>query len=252
VTQPSTAPLIGILARHDKSVVYRQTAVNVQNEAYLHAITQAGGIPFILPLNLAENALRRLYDLADGLLFAGGGDIDPALYGAQPLGNESDMQRDHDDAEIQLVRWAVKDEKPVLAICRGIQIISVAMGGSLVQDLPTEMPTATRHNHRYLAANGHKITDLIHDVALSPASKLRQILNTPRLKVNSMHHQAVKTISTPLQVVGQSEDGVVEAVELPTHRFFIGVQWHPEVLVDTEPSARAILLAFVAACYKSL
>ncbi len=248
MTNASTAPLIGILARHDKSVTYRQSAVNAQNEAYLHAVTQVGGIPFIIPLNLSERALRRLYDLADGLLFAGGGDIDPALYGAKPLGNESDMQRDRDDAEIQLVRWAAADDKPVLAICRGIQIIAVAMGGSLVQDLPSQMPQAERHNHRYLAEDGHKITDLIHDVELSPSSKLTQALGTTRLRVNSMHHQAVKAVSAPLTVVGQSEDGVIEAIELPTHRFFVGVQWHPEVLVDTEPSAQAVLSAFVTAC----
>lgn len=246
MNQPA-APLIGILARHDKSVTYRQSAVNAQNEAYLHAVTAAGGIPFIIPLNLPEDALRRLYDLADGLLFAGGGDIDPVLYGAAPLGNESDMQRDRDDAELQLVRWAAADGKPALAICRGIQIMAVALGGSLIQDLPTEKPEATRHNHRYLAEDGHKITDLIHDVTLSPSAKLSQVLKTTRLRVNSMHHQAVKTVPSPLQVVGQSEDGVIEAVELPAHRFFVGVQWHPEVLVDAEPSARAILSAFVSA-----
>lgn len=247
MTDTANAPLIGILARHDKSVTYRQSAVNAQNEAYLHAVTQAGGIPFIIPLNLPESALRRLYDLSDGLLFAGGGDIDPVLYGAEPRGDESDMQRDRDDAEIQLIRWAAADNKPVLAICRGIQIIAVAMGGSLVQDLPSEMPQAERHNHRYLAADGHKITDLIHDVELTPSAKLSRVLGVTRLRVNSMHHQAVKDVPSPLTVVARSEDGVIEAVELPAHRFFVGVQWHPEVLVDTDPAARAIFSALVSA-----
>ena len=248
MTHSSSAPLIGILARHDKSVTYRQSAVNAQNEAYLHAVTQSGGIPFIIPLNLSEDALRRLYDLADGLLLAGGGDIDPVLYGATPRGDESDMQRDRDDAEIQLVQWAAADGKPLLAICRGIQIIAVSMGGALVQDLPSQMPQAAKHNHRYLAEDGHKITDLIHDVEISAASGLSRVLGATRLRVNSMHHQAVKSVAEPLQVVARSEDGVIEAVEIPAHRFFVGVQWHPEVLVDTEPWARAIVSAFVAAC----
>jgi len=251
MTQNTRPPLIGILARHDQSRSYLNTPMQAQGDAYLHAVIVAGGTPFIIPLNLPESELRRLYALSDGILLTGGGDIAPAIYGAEVYGKEADVQRDRDDAEIALCRWAADDGKPLLAICRGVQVMSVAMGGSLVQDLPTQMPEATLHHYVYVAEGSHAMTDLIHDVTLSPASTLSRVLETTRLPVNSMHHQAVKTAPQPLEIVGWSSDGVVEAVELPGHPFYVGVQWHPEELVDSISAARAVFDAFVAACRSS-
>ncbi len=244
----STAPLIGIPTRHDKSTTYRRSMVHAQNEAYIKAVSQAGGIPFLIPLNLDTPALRRLYELADGLLLPGGGDIHPALYHQSHTPTESDVQPDRDEMEVTLSRWATADEKPLLAICRGIQVLAVSAGGTLIQDLPTELPDATLHNYVYIKEGSHDITELIHDVALDPESHLSRVLETTQLRVNSMHHQAVKSVPSPLQIVGHSSDGVVEAVELPNHPFYIGIQWHPEVLVDDHESARKVLGAFVQAC----
>lgn len=245
---PSNAPLIGIPCRHDKSVIYRKSAVNAQNESYLDAISKVGGIPFLIPLNLDTASLRKLYTLADGILLAGGGDINPALYGAEKFGNESDPQYDRDEMEILISRWAMEDDKPVLGICRGIQILAVATDGDIIQDLPTQLPTATEHNYIYLDDESHTIEDIVHRVNLTSGSQLQKIMQSESINVNSMHHQAVKSVVAPMEVVGLSSDGVIEAISLPSHPFFIGVQWHPEVLVDKFDWAWILMRAFVDAC----
>jgi len=242
-----TAPLIGLPCRHDFSQIYRSGKINAQNENYLTAVTEAGGIPFLIPLNLPEAALRRLYDLAHGILLPGGGDIDPDLLNQAPHPTLSDVQPDRDALELTLARWAAVEGKPLLGICRGIQVIAAASGGTICLDLPSQMPEATQHQYGYLNGKGPGWTDLLHEVSLAPQSRLAQILETERLPVNSLHHQAVKSVTGPLQVVGHSGDGVIEAVEIPEHPFYCGVQWHPEVLTAEHASARRLFEHFIAA-----
>lgn len=241
-------PLIGIPCYHDKSSSYRQSPVNAQFETYLSAIAQAGGIPFLIPLNLETSALRQLYDLASGILLTGGGDIDPALYGQKVQTKLYSVQPDRDQLEVTLSRWAVDEGKPTFGICRGVQVMAVAAGGTLCQDLPTQKPTATLHNYVYQTDGTNAVDHLAHEVDLNPTSRLVQILQTDTVWVNSLHHQAVENLPAPLQVAGCSSDGVVEAIEHPDHPFFSGVQWHPELLVAGHQSARRIFEAFVAVC----
>jgi putative glutamine amidotransferase len=245
-TPPDTRPLIGVPCRHDISHGYWKSPINAQNEAYLNALTTTGAIPFLIPLNLDTAALRRLYDLADGLLLTGGGDIDPSLYRQDTQVSLADFQPDRDALEVLLTRWAMADDKPTLGICRGIQMMAVASGGSLCQDLPTMMPQATAHNYVYNDLGTHEETDLIHEVTLAPDCKLAQAMGTEALWVNSLHHQAVQSVGEPLHVVGHASDGVVEAVEHPSHRFFCGIQWHPELLFKEHAAARRVFEAFVA------
>ena len=244
----SNAPLIGIPCRHDKSVIYRKSNVNAQNDSYLNAIHKVGGIPFLIPLNLDTPALRKLYNLADGILLAGGGDVNPALFGAEPFGNESDPQYDRDEMEILISRWAMEDQKPIFGICRGIQVLAVSVGGDIIQDLPKQMPEASEHKYVYLEDDNHTIEDIVHRVILESDSRLQKILQSASLEVNSMHHQAVKSVPAPMQVVGVSSDGVIEAIEMPSHPFFVGIQWHPEVLIDKFDWAWILMQAFVDAC----
>lgn len=241
-------PLIAIPCRHETSSDYFDEPVNAQSEAYLNAITEVGGIPLMLPLNLDPPAMRTLYDLADGVLLSGGGDIDPALYGREPGPILYEVQPDRDRVELLLSAWAAEDGKPLLGICRGIQVMAVAVGGALCQDLPTEKPDAACHIYDYLSDEHNTWTTLAHEVELQPASRLAGLLQTGRLWVNSLHHQAIEHLPAPLQVVGCSTDGVIEAIERPDHPFYCGVQWHPEVLVVEHETARRLFRGFVAAC----
>lgn len=241
-------PLIGIPCRHDKSGTYTNSSpINAQAETYISAIAQAGGVPFLIPLNLGEAALRTLYDLSHAILLAGGGDIDPTLLDEAPHPTLSDVQPDRDQVEITLSRWAAAEGKPLLAICRGIQVLAVSGGGRLCQDLPSQMPEARLHNYGYLQKNGPSWRDLPHEVHLTPTSRIAQILQTTSLQVNSLHHQAVLSVAEPFEISGRSNDGVVEVIEIADHPFYCGVQWHPEALVAEQESARRLFKAFVEA-----
>lgn len=248
MTSDISSSLIGVPCYHDTGSSFSQSPTNAQYDAYLSALAQAGGVPFLIPLNLETPALRRLYDLADGILLTGGGDIDPKFYQQTPQAKLYNLQPDRDEMEIRLSRWAVEDGKPVLGICRGVQVMAVAAGGTLCQDVPTQMPQATLHNYAYQAEGTNAEDYLAHQVDLTPGSRLVQLLQTTSLWANSLHHQAVEHVPEPLQIVGYSSDGVVEAIEHPHHPFFYGVQWHPELILSKEPSALRVFKAFVTAC----
>jgi putative glutamine amidotransferase len=241
-------PLIGIPCRHDTSPTYMNEPLNVQSDAYLKAISEAEGIPLLIPLNLPDTALRRLYELTDGILLSGGGDIDPPLYGQNEHPSLSDVQPDRDDMEMKISRWAAEDGKPLLAICRGIQVLAVAHGGTLCQDIPSQMPDAKLHHYHYLGDGEPPVDQFVHEARFASSSRLADMLQTDCLPVNSLHHQAVLTAPAPLQIVGRSNDGIIEALELPQHPFYIGVQWHPELLTHKQDAARQIFQAFVQAC----
>jgi putative glutamine amidotransferase len=246
----TTLPLIGIPCQQDITSDSFKDPVNSQSQAYLTAVTQAGGIPFLIPLNLETHALRRLYDLAAGIILAGGGDIEPARYDQAPVEGVvlSNVQPARDETEITLSRWAAAEGKPTLAICRGIQLMAVAAGGSLCQDLPLLRPEATLHQYAYMGEGSNPDDYLAHEVELSLTSRLARILQRPRLWTNSLHHQAVEHVPPPFEIAGCSSDGVIEAIELPGHRFFIGVQWHPEILLHKQEEARLIFRGFIEAC----
>jgi len=245
-------PKIGLVCRHDRSLNYRQKPVYAQGEPYIHAISQTGGAPFLIPLNLSQTSLRTLYELADGLVLAGGGDVEPSLYRETPYPGLGDVQPDRDRDEITVTRWAATEGKPLLGICRGIQVMAVAAGGALWQDIPSQLPQATQHDYEYNNENSHPENYLAHAVTLAPACRLARILETETVWTNSLHHQAVKSVPEPFQIVGRATDGVVEVIEQRAHPFFIGVQWHPELLIDEQEPARRLFKAFVAACQGQL
>lgn len=241
-------PLIGLVCRHDSSAVYGNEPVQVQSDAYLDALVAVGATPFLVPLNLPEARLKQLYHLADGILLTGGGDLDPGLYPAAAEVALSDVQPDRDQIEIQIAAWAAADQKPLLGICRGLQVLAVWSGGSLCPDIPSLMPEATLHQYRYLGEDLTALNRLIHDVHLEPESRLAQVFETTCLPVNSLHHQAATAVDAPLKIVGCSDDGLIEAVEIPEHPFFCAVQWHPELLFDQQETARNLFRAFVNSC----
>ncbi len=218
----------------------------VMNSRYYHAAAAAGGAPVMIPL-LTEDleALREAYDRLDGLLLAGGVDMDPATFGEPPHPRLGRIDPARDAVELTLARWALADRKPVLGLCRGLQVLNVALGGTLVQDIEAELPGALKHD--YFPTAGYDREHLAHPVRLSGGSRLHAAFGDAEVLVNSMHHQAVKAVAPALLVSARAPDGVVEGVESGTEHFLVGVQWHPEMFEQTDPRTRRLFQDFVRA-----
>lgn len=241
-------PMIGIPCRLDTSETYPGRPIQTQNTAYLNAVQQAGGLPILIPLNLTDEQLDMLIEQVDALLFAGGGDIDPNYYQQSPqVDNLTDIQPERDDTELRLMRLATETKMPFLAICRGIQIMNVANGGTLWQDIPSQRPECIRHDYFYDSEVSYPRHHIAHEMRLNGASRLRDIVQTDCFAVNSLHHQNVREVAPNLKAVGQAQDGLIEVLEAIDHPFGIGVQWHPEELVNHEETARKLFKAFIEA-----
>ena len=212
---------------------------------YTHAIHHIGGTPIILPPTLAAVDIAPLLARLDGLLLTGGEDIAPGHYGQEEELGLGGVDQTRDQFELQMVQAWLKEnkERPLLAICRGHQVLNVALGGALYQDIATHIPAAL--DHAYIP--GRPMEQMVHSVEIAPESQLAQILGTTTLEVNSAHHQAVKTPGEGLAVVAHAPDGVIEATELPTHPFALSVQWHPEAMVKLSESMWPLFEAFVQA-----
>ena len=191
------------------------------------AIIKVGALPIVLPFpddtTLSEEYANAAVKLFDGLLLSGGQDVDPTLYDEEPVRALGVVIRQRDVYEIALVRAAVKAGKPVFGICRGMQVINVALGGTLYQDLPTQNP-ASFVKHRQEAPEGYPT----HNIDILPDTRLASLFGTTHY-VNSLHHQAVKDLAPGLKATAFSKDGVIEAIESPTHNI-LAVQWHPEIM----------------------
>jgi len=234
------APLIGITTfRRIKEGQVSQHAIS---EMYVKAVVRAGGVPVLIPVELELAEAEVLIGRLDGLLLSGGGDILPERYGGKPHPKVGSMDAARDILEILLVKLAVENSVPFLGICRGIQVINVALGGTLYEDIATQYEHAMRHAYypdwpRDLRAHG---------VKAEPDSQLVKIVGKSEFEVNSLHHQGLRDIGADLRAVAWAPDNLVEAIELPGHPFGIGVQWHPECIPDA-PESTALFKAFVQA-----
>lgn len=217
-------PIIGLTAWRSVNR-YGNPAISV-SESYVRSVIDAGGIPVVIPLGLSHQDFKEIAARLDGFLFTGGGDIHPRFYHAEQNPLISDINEQRDQEEVQIFEEAVKEGKPFLGICRGIQLINVAAGGSLYADIGTQLPGALRHD----CHKGHSRDYLAHTVAVADNSRLVKILGDTEIKVNSLHHQAVKDLAPVFKPVAYSTDGLVEAIEMQDYPFGLGVQWHPEEL----------------------
>jgi putative glutamine amidotransferase len=216
----------------------------VLNAAYVAAVQRAGGVPVLLPPQLEDQARAELFTRLQGVLLTGGGDLDSARFDEPRHRTVSGVSAARDRLEIALVEHALARRLPVLAICRGVQVLNVALGGSLYQDLPSDPGTPLLHSQE---APRDETT---HRVRVVPGSRLEEVLGASELHVNSFHHQAIKRLGRGLAAVAFSEpDGVIEGAELPdSSRFVLGVQWHPEELEPREKTAQRLFRALVDAC----
>ncbi len=211
------------------------------NAAYVKSVVAAGGVPLVLSPLLGPSLAGRALAGADGLLLTGGEDMDPAWYQAQPSPHLYPPSRERDLFELALFAAARQMELPILGICRGIQLINVAMGGTLYQDLPTERPSAIEHN----ATRPRDAR--VHSIRLAPGSRAAAALGTAPLSVNSFHHQAILDLATGLTASGWTEDELIEAVETDAGTpWLLAVQWHPEeMFAEATAPERGLFRAFV-------
>ena len=224
------APLIGITT--DSPASPDRADLDWLHSRIVQAVATGGGLPVVIPPGLAGAALRGLgrADRLDGVVLPGGGDVDPARYGAPPHPAAGGLDPARDEAELALAGWAVADGRPLLGICRGTQVLNVALGGTLYGDVG-DHPGAARHAF----SPGLPMDLLAHSVAVVGGTRLAWVLGASEVPVNSLHHQACRSLAPGLLAAAWSPDGLVEAVEAPGHPFAVAVQWHPECLAPGLP-----------------
>jgi putative glutamine amidotransferase len=242
------APLIGIPAASFVDVEYSATPTYRFNGHYPAALAACGALPLVIPLYLPELTLRAAFERLDGLCLSGGVDVDPAEYGEPRHPGLGTVDAARDQTELTLARWALEADLPVLGICRGIQLLNVAAGGTLYQDIPAQLPEAGRHNFHLRESAWETPT---HEVRVEPESRLGDMVGAEKLRTNSFHHQSLKEVAPGFRATAWAPDGVVEAIEHPEKPFVVAVQWHPEGMFRTDSHARRIFESFVAACRKA-
>lgn len=232
-------PLIGLTPAHDM-----ESGDVKARPTYMRALKAAGAIPVVMPLDASEEDLKQLSQDLDGFLFTGGPDVHPFLFGEETQAHCGNVSPARDKMEISLLPMIMELQKPILGICRGIQVLNIALGGNIWQDIPSQVtrdfPLAHSQPFSY---------DMpCHTVVLTEGSLLAQISESSSIKVNSMHHQAVKDLAPGLIASAYSTDYLIEALEMPDYPFFIGVQWHPEYLWEKNKEAFRLFQTFVKAC----
>jgi putative glutamine amidotransferase len=235
----------------DEGSEFADPSISLSNR-YTDAVIAAGGLPQVFPATTSREVIAEAVERCDGVLMTGGDDIDPKLYAkdlpealAKTVGP---VEPDRDAWETVMIAEIFQRQKPLLGICRGHQMLNVALGGTLVVDIPTQMPKAL--NHRRM----DKKMEPVHDVAIAEDSMLRQITGLQTLGVNSTHHQAIGQLAQPLRSVATSPDGIIEAVELKDNGkapFLLAVQFHPERLIDKSEVFLQIFRSFIEACAHS-
>jgi putative glutamine amidotransferase len=236
-------PMIGITCDLDLGSGRETRAagrrVHVLYDDYVQAILGSGGVPILLPAVMGDDSRAAYVEHLHGLMIPGSpADVDPACYGEEPHLRLGPVNPQRTDFEMQLVRVALARELPVFGICGGAQVLNVALGGALYQDIPSQVAKAYKHTGS---------PERAHTVDIVPCTRLAAILGTQEMRVNSLHHQAVKVPGRGMVVSASARDGVIEAVEISGQPFVIGVQWHPERLWVEDESAQRLFSAFVQA-----
>lgn len=237
-------PIIGVTTFLSDSSKYSTVSRN-----YTDSIFAAGGLPVSIPIVAGETDYSEYIDRVDGILFTGGNDIAPYFYGENPVKELHSMSSIRDEYEFSLFKSAYEKNMPIFGICRGIQLINVALEGSLYQDIYSQCPGTLGHSPEQTASD-----ELYHSIEISRDTRLYDIFGEERIFTNSFHHQSVKALGKNLIATAYSEDGIIEAVESTEDRFLLGVQWHPECMTKRHPKFLKLFTAFVqeAVAYKNI
>jgi putative glutamine amidotransferase len=231
-------PIIAITTKRE---VIGQPHITIW-EYYIQSVIRAGGIPILIPSLINNDQLRQLASIADGILISGGGDIDPIIFKGQEHNKVYGIDEERDRVELELVKLAATRSIPLLGICRGLQVINIAMGGTLFTDIADQFSKSIKHSNK-------SFTKIIHDVKVDPGSLLNSIVEQATLKVNSLHHQGINRLGSGLSVSAVAGDGLTEGIENSEKEFFMGVQWHPEAMTE-DPAAIALFSSFINAAQK--
>lgn len=209
------------------------------SDAYIQAVKLAGGLPLVLPLVKSKKIIQEYLSLCDGFLFCGGGDITPLLFGQELAFGSGTTDITLDLFQIRLMKMILESPKPVLAICRGMQVLNVACGGTIYQDLSHVDFETINHMQTSLSRK-----DVSHKVKFVPKTRLQKLLGDFAY-TNSFHHQAIDQLGTGLIASGTTGDDIIEAIEMPSHPFVVGVQWHPESMLETAPNMKQLFHALI-------
>lgn len=232
-------PLIGITSQYGYT---NNIKLNKINYTYIEAIKRAGGVPVILPVIDERESIDRYLSFLQGIVLSGGEDISPLLYGEEPIREVDTISFERDHMEMEIIKGAYSKDIPILGICRGIQTINVALGGTLYQDIYKQIPNAIGHISGFSIGGGYHSIDIVKD------SIMYEIFNKEKIQVNSQHHQSIKDIGKNLKVNAYSVDGVIEGIESTSDRFILGVQFHPEAMINRHEEILDIFKYFVAHC----
>jgi putative glutamine amidotransferase len=232
-------PIIGLTSQFEYSVSRK---FNKLNYTYIDAVVKGGGVPIIIPILKNLDDLDKYLDSVDGIIFTGGEDISPLLFGEDPTKEVDTICYDRDKIELELFKRAYSRGMPILGICRGLQLINVALGGTLYQDINSQLPNSLGHISTYNIEGGYHSIDIINDTILY------DILGKEKINVNSQHHQSVKELGKNLRVNALSSDGVIEGIETTTGNFVLGVQFHPEAMIEEAKEFINIFEYFILYC----
>ena len=244
-------PIIGITCDHDAGL--RSNAILIGKRAhflmddYIEAVMCVGCLPMLLPMGMGTEMVEKVMDTIDGLLISGSfNDVDPALFGEEPHPRLFTLNPSRTQLEIELIRAALERDKPLMGICGGMQTINVALGGGMIQDIPSQVKGAHQHGQRGETARP------FHSINIAPDTLLYRISDKERIRVNSTHHQAVDTLAPGLMKNAWAQDDVTEGIEKPDQRFCLGVQWHPEQMTGTDEISTLIFKSFAEHAMQAL
>ena len=244
-------PVIGVATQTLPGIAGQRPHCWIMGHRYVEALRVAGAVPWLIPLLPHDpETMRAIFERLDGVFLTGGVDVDPARYGEAKSPLCGTVDPDRDAVELMLLEYSLAHDVPTLAVCRGIQIVNVALGGTLYQDVSAQVPGSLKHDYFPTPVSPSRAY-LAHDITVRAGSQLAEMLGRRVAPVNSMHHQAIKDLADGLLPTAFAPDGVIEGVEGTKARYLLGVQWHPEELAESQPGMKRIFTSFVAAALAS-